>query len=323
MKRLRPFPALLVACLLGIAGVAPAQSYPVKPIRLIVPFAAGGNADIIGRIIAQKLTETLGQQVVVDNRAGANSVIGTDLAAKAAPDGYTLLLIATGHTINPGLYAKLPFDLVRDFTAITLVGSTPIILTATNALPARSVKELVALARSKPGRLSFATQGNGSPGHLAGVMFNTANKINIVHVPYKSTAQAITDLTSGQVQVMYPSMTAVLPHILAGKLKGIAITTRQRSPLMPTLPTVAESGVPGFEASIWNGVLAPAGTPKPIVARLNAAIVRILESPDVKERIMAMGALPSTSTPDQLSAFIASEITKWGKAIKDSGARID
>jgi tripartite-type tricarboxylate transporter receptor subunit TctC len=323
MKRLRLLPALLATCLLASPGVVTAQNYPVKPIRLIVPFAAGGNADIIGRIIAQKFPETLGQQVVVDNRAGANSVIGTELAAKATPDGYTLLLIATGHTINPGLYSKLPFDLVRDFKAISLVGSTPIILAATNALPARTVNELVAVARSKPGRLSFATQGNGSPGHLAGVMFNTANKIDIVHVPYKSTAQAITDLTSGQVQVMYPSMTAVLPHIKAGKLKGIAIATRQRSPVMPNLPTIAESGVAGYEASIWNGVLAPAGTPKPIVGRLNAAMVKIMEATDVKERITAMGASPLTSTPEQFSAFIASEIGKWGKAIKDSGARVD
>lgn len=315
--------ATFAAGVLAVGAAAQAQHYPLRPVRLIVPFAAGGNADILARILAQKLGEALGQQVVADNRGGANGVIGTDLAAKAPPDGHTLLFIASGHAINPGLYAKLPFDPIKDFSPVGQVGTTPLILTVTNALPVRTVKELAAVAGSKPGQLSFATQGNGSPGHLAGVLFNSANGIDIVHVPYKSTAQAITDLTGGRVQVMYPSMTAVLPHVKAGKLRAIAITSRQRSRLVPELPTVAESGLKGYEAGIWNGVLAPARTPKPIITRLNTAIVNIVKAPDVTERIMGMGADPMTGTPEQFGAFIASEINKWGKVIKDAGVRVD
>lgn len=315
---------ILCAALLAAAAVpALAQRYPDRPVRLIVPFAAGGNADILARIVGQKLSETLGQPFVVDNRAGANGIIGTDVAAKATPDGHTLLFVASGHAINPGLHAKLPFDPVKDFAAISLVGSTPLILTVNAALPVKSVKELVALAKSKPGQLSFASQGNGSPGHLAGALFNLMSNINIVHVPFKATAQAITDLTSGQVQVMYPSMTSVLPHIKAGKLKGLAITSRQRSLLAPDLPTMVESGVPGYEAGIWNGVLAPARTQQAIVRKLNAEIVTIVRLPEVTERIRGLGADPMTSTPEEFSAFIAAEIRKWGRTIKDSGARID
>jgi tripartite-type tricarboxylate transporter receptor subunit TctC len=314
---------MVFGCALLFSAAAASQAYPEKPIRLIVPFAAGGNADILARIIGQKLGETLGQQVIVDNRGGANGVIGTDLAAKAAPDGHTLLFIASGHAINPGLYAKLPFDPVRDFAAISLVGSTPLILAVNAALPAKTVKELIALAKRRPGELSYASQGNGSPGHLAGALLNNINKINILHVPYKSTAQAITDLTSGQVQVMYPSMTSVLPHIKAGKLRGLAITSRRRSALAPELPTMVESGVPGYEASIWNGMLAPAATPKAIITKLNAAVVRIIAIPEVKQRIAGLGADPMTSTPEEFGAFIAAEIKKWGKVIKDAGVRID
>ena len=223
----------------------------------------------------------------------------------------------------PGLYAKLPFDPIRDFAPISLVGSTPLIITVNAALPVKTIKALVALAKAKPGELSYASQGNGSAGHLAGALFNTLSGTNILHVPYKSTAQAITDLTSGQVQVMYPAVTSVLPHIKAGRLRGLAITSRQRSTLAPDLPTAVESGLSEYEAGIWNGILAPARTPQVIIDRLNATIVKIILTPDVKERIIGLGADPVTSTPAEFSAYIAAEIKKWGKVIKDSGARLD
>ena len=291
--------------------------------RLIVPYAAGGNADLLGRVVGQKLGEMFSQQFIIDNRAGANGVIGTELLAKAAPDGYTLAFIASGHSINPGMYAKMPFDPVRDFAPIAQTSSTPILIAVTAALPAKNVKALAALAKSRPGDLSYASQGNGSPGHLAGALFNSMNGVNTVHIPYKSTAQAITDLTSGQVQMMYPSATSILPHVKAGRLRAVAIATRTRSALAPDIPTAAESGMPGFEAGIWNGVMAPAHTPQPVIDKLHAAIAKIIQSPDVRERILGMGADPVISTPAEFSAFIAAELKKWTKVIKDSGARMD
>lgn len=315
--------AACMCCCAFAAGVAQAQTYPEKPVRLIVPFAPGGNADTLARIISQRLSPTLEQQFIVENRAGANGVVGTEVAAKAAPDGYTLLFIASGHAINPGIYPKLSFDPVKDFTPISLVGSTPLILAVTSALPAKSVKELLALARSRPGDLSYASAGNGSPGHLAGALLNGTGRVHIVHVPYKATQQAIIDLTTGQVQVMYPSMTAVLPHVKAGKLRALAITARERSALAPELPTMQQAGVPGYEASIWNGMLAPARTPPAIVSKLNSSIAQVMQTRDVRERIAALGAEPATSTPAAFGKFIADEIAKWGKVIKESGVRID
>ena len=311
------------AALLATAGAAPAQEYPAKPVRMIVPFAAGGNADLIARILGQKLGETLKQQFIVDNRAGANGVIGSDVAAKSPPDGYTLLFGASGHAINPGLYSKLPFDPVRDFAPVALVSSTPMTLAVTNALPAKSVKQLIGLARAQPGAMSYASQGNGSPGHLAGALLNQLAKTNILHVPYKATTQALTDLTSGQVQVMYPSLTAVLPHINAGRVRALAITTANRTKLAPDLPTMTESGIAGYEASIWNGVLAPAGTPASVIARLHGAIATAVQSPEVRDRLLGAGADPSVRPPEAFGKFIVSEIAKWGKLIKDAGARID
>jgi tripartite-type tricarboxylate transporter receptor subunit TctC len=317
----------VLAVALGLSfsapGSADAQEYPAKPVRLIVPFAPGGNADIQARLFAQKLVEAFGQQVIVDNRAGANGVIGSEAAAKSPPDGYTLLFVASGHAINPGIYAKLPFDPQRDFAAVGQVSSAPNLLAVTSALPAKTVKQLVALARSRPGAMSFASAGNGSPGHLSGVLLNSLTGINIVHVPYKSTAQALTDLMSGQVQVMYPTLTSVMPHVKAGKLRALAVTTRARSPLAPELPTMIESGIPGYEVTQWNGVLAPAATPAAIIAKLNAALVRIARLPDVRERLATLGVDPMPGTPDDFNRFIAAEITKWTKIIKASGAKID
>lgn len=318
MRRLATAAALFAVC----AG-ANAQNYPDKPVRMIVPYAAGGNADLLGRVVAQKLGEMFAQQIIIDNRAGANGVIGTELLAKAAPDGYTLGFIASGHSINPGMYSKMPFDPIRDFAPVAQTSSTPIIIAVTAALPAKTVKALAALAKARPGELSYASQGNGSPGHLAGALFNSMNGITIVHIPYKSTSQAITDLSSGQVQMMYPSATSILPHIKAGRLRAVAIATKQRSALAPDIPTAAESGLPGFEAGIWNGVMAPAGTAPAIIEKLHAAIAKIIQSPDTRERILVMGADPAISTPAEFSAFIAAELKKWTKVIKDSGAKLD
>jgi len=315
--------ATAAACCILCATAANAQTYPEKPIRLIVAYAPGGNADTLARIISQRLGQMLEQQIIVENRPGANGAIGTEVAAKAAPDGYTLLFIASGHAINPGIYAKLAFDPIKDFAPISLVGSTPLILTITSALPARSVKELIAIARARPGELSYASAGNGSPGHLAGALFNSMGRVNIVHVPYKATQQAFIDLTTGQVQVMYPSMTAVLPHIKAGRLRGLAITAREHSALAPELPTMQQAGMPGYEATIWNGMLAPARTPASIVSKLNTSIVQIMQTQEVRDRIAALGADPATSTPAAFGKFIADEIAKWGKVIKEAGVHID
>ena len=314
---------MLEICLACGASPASAQSYPEKPVRMIVAYAAGGNADLLARVVGQKLGESLQQQIIIDNRAGANGVIGTDLVAKAAPDGYTLAFIASGHAINPGMYAKLPFDPLRDFAPVCQTSSTPILIAVTAALPAKNIKDLVALAKARPGDMSYASQGNGSPGHLAGALFNSLNGISIVHIPYKSTAQAITDLTSGQVQLMYPSATTIIPHVRAGRLRAIAIATRQRSALAPEIPTASESGLAGFEAGIWNGILAPAHTPPAIVERLHAAVAKIIQSPDTRERILGMGADPAISTPAEFGTLIAAEIKKWSKVIKESGAKLD
>ncbi|MBI3044657.1 MAG: tripartite tricarboxylate transporter substrate binding protein [Betaproteobacteria bacterium] len=320
---LRRLSLLFGAALLAAAGSAIAQGYPAKPVRLIVPFAAGGNADIIARLIAQKLGETLKQSFVVDNRGGANGIIGSDIAAKSPPDGYTLLFVASGHAINPGLHSKLPFDPVRDFAPVALVSSTPLTLAVTRTLPAKSVKELLSLARGQPGVMSYASQGNGSPGHLAGALLNKLGKVKIVHVPYKATAQALTDLTSGQVQVMYPSFSAVLPHVKAGRVRALAITSRNRSKLAPELPTMTESGITGYEAAIWNGVLAPAGTPPAAVTRLHDALAAAVRSAETRDRIVRAGADPAVGTPEEFSRHIASEISKWGKLISETGVRID
>ncbi len=309
--------------LLLCSSAAVAQNYPEKSVRMIVPYAAGGNADLLARVVSQKLGEAFAQQIIIDNRAGANGVIGTELLAKAAPDGYTLAFTASGHSINPGMYAKIPYDPIRDFAPICQTSSTPILIAVTASLPAKNIKGLVALAKSQPGALSYASQGNGSPGHLAGALFNSMNGANIVHIPYKSTAQAITDLTSGQVQMMYPSATTIIPHVKAGRLRAVAIATKARSALAPDIPTAAESGLPGFEAGIWNGLIAPAGIPPAIIEKLHATVAKIIQSADTRERILGMGADPVISTPGEFAAFIAAELKKWTKVIKDSGVKPD
>ncbi len=316
---------LLVACALDVSGApAGAEDYPNRPIRFIVPFAPGGGGDIVVRTLAQKLNATLGQPVVVDNRSGAGGNVGTDLAAKSSPDGYTILMANVAPiAINVSLYKKLPYDPVKDFAPVSLIAVFPNVLVVYPSLPAKSVKELIALARSRPGQLAYASAGNGSTTHLAAELFKNQAAIDMIHVPYKGGGPALVDLIAGQVNLYFGSMPAALPHVRSGKLRALAVTSARRSRAAPELPTVAESGFPGFEAATWIGVLAPAGTPPPIVTRLNREIVTILQQPDLEERLSAQGAEPVTNTPAQFAAYIRSEIRKWSQVVTDSGARVD
>lgn len=299
---------LLVLCAMGPAAFA--QDYPTKPVRLIVPFAAGGGTDILARLIAQKLTESWGRNVVVDNRPGGGSVIGSELVARSTPDGYTLLLTANPHTSNPALVAKLPYDTLRDFTAVTMLASAPLLLVVHPSLPARTVGELITHAKARPNQLSYASSGNGGPQHLAGELFKHMAGVQMVHVPYKGTAPATTDLIAGQVQVAFSSLLTVLPHTKAGKLRGLAISSASRSEANPEFPTVAESGVPGFEATTWYGVLAPGATPRATVAKIQSDIARALGTADLKERLSRDGLQPVGSKPEEYAAFIRQEIEK-------------
>jgi tripartite-type tricarboxylate transporter receptor subunit TctC len=300
-----------------------AQAYPTKPVRMICPYVAGGNADIQARYIAERLSEALGKQFVVDNRGGANGMIGIELAARAPADGYTLLLVANTFTVSSSLFAKVPYDTARDFQPITLIGETPQLFIGNTAVAANSVKEIVALAKSRPGQLNYGSTGSGSPSHLAGALFELMAGIKLVHVPYKGMLAANLGVMTGQIQLGFPSVTSALPQVKAGKLKAFAILTKSRSTLAPAIPTMDEAGVPGYEASIWNGILAPAGTPRAIVNRLHEAIVQILKSPQAQERYANVGAEIRYSSPEEFRALIKSETAKWAKVIKASGIRVD
>jgi tripartite-type tricarboxylate transporter receptor subunit TctC len=304
---------LMVSC--GLVGTLHGADYPVKPIRYVIPSAPGGNADLIGRLMAQRLNESLGQPVVVDNRAGASNVLGTEYVVKSAPDGYTLLQIASAHFTNPSLVKKLPYDSERDLAPIGLFGSTPLILVVHPSLPGKTVKDLVALAKARPGQLNYSSAGVGTSGHLAGALMGYLAKINIVHVPYRGTAQSMTDVLSGDLHFAFPSMTSGLQYVKSGKLKALGMTGTRRSQLAPYLPTISEAGVIGYQSSIWNGLLAPAGTPAPIIMRLNSEIVRILSVPDSRERFASMGSDVSPSSPGDFGTFIAEEIKKWSTVI--------
>jgi len=310
------------ALLLGVVADAVAQSYPTRPIRFIVPFAPGGSTDTLARTLSIKLGEALGQQVVVDNRAGGNGNIGTDLVAHAAPDGYTILLgYIANLAIGPSLYAKLPYDPVRDFAPITLLAVAPNILVVHSSVPAKNFQEFIAYAKANPAKINFASSAAASPGHLSGELLNLAAGIHMQHVPYKGAGQAVVDLVGGQVQVMVSGMSSVMPHIKAGRLRPLAVTGTRRSPAVPDVPTIAESGFPKFEATAWYGVLAPAGTPPPIVTRLHDEIIRALKMPDVKERLEYVGFEIVGSTPAAFGAYIKAEITKWAPVVKASGAK--
>jgi len=315
---------VLAALAASVALSAFAQSYPSKPIRLIVPFAAGGGNDNIARLVGKRLNENLGQPLVIDNRPGAGGVVGAELAAKSPPDGYTLFLGGVGsHAVNPNLIEKLPYDPIRDFSPVILLARAPLILVVHPSVPARTFAEFVAYARKNPGKLNFASNGNGSSAQLAAVMFDSMAGAEMVHVPYKGLAPALTDLLSGQVQVMFSSPVAILPHITAGKLRALAVTGEKRMASLPEAPTVAESGFPGYEASSWYGILAPAGTSREIVARLNAEFLKALEQPDVRNSLIADGAEPVGDTPEQFAAYIRSEKERMGKLIRDARIRME
>jgi tripartite-type tricarboxylate transporter receptor subunit TctC len=313
---------LLLGVLGGLGGESAfAQTYPVRPIRMIVAYPPGGGTDIVGRMMGQRLGENLGQTVVVDNRGGATGNIGTEIAAHATADGYTLLMgNVAPNAINVSLFKKLPFDPVKDFAPVSLVAVTPNILVVQPSSPVKTVKDLIALAKSKPGTLNFPSAGVGSSSHLAGEMLKSMAGIDMVHVPYKGGGPALVALLSGQVQLMFATLPAAMPHVKSGKLRPVAVTTSHRSQALPELPTIAESGVAGYEAATWYGLLAPAGTPKAIVDRLHAEIVKILAT-DTRQRLAAQGFEPAGTTPAEFAGYIKSEIVKWVKVIKAAGIR--
>ena len=315
--------ALAVAFVLPAGAQAPAP-YPNKPVKLVIPFPPGGPLDVVGRAIAQKLGEAWGQSVVVDNRPGAGGNIGADIVAKSVPDGYTILMGALStHAVNPSLYPKMPYDAVADFAPITLVAVTPNVLVVNATLPVNSAKEFIAYAKANSGKLAFGSGSNGSAGHLAGELFKVETGADIVHVPYKGGAPATQALLAGDTQFMFDNLANAMPHVKAGKLKALAVTTAQRSKLAPELPTMAEAGLRGFDISTWFGLFAPAGTPKEIIAKWNAEVAKILNSPEMREKLVVQGAEPAPMTPEQFAAFVQSEIPKYAKIVKASGAKVD
>ncbi len=315
--------AAAAACAL-LPGLAAAQAFPSKPITIIVPFAAGGTTDILARIIAQGMGAELGQSVVVDNRAGAGGNIGGQVAARAPADGYTLFMGTVGtHAINAALYRKMPFDPVKDFAPLTRVANVPNLLVANPAQPFKTVQELIAYAKANPGKINFGSSGSGSSIHLSGELFKSMAKVDMQHVPYKGSAPAVTDLLGNQIAIMFDNMPSAIQHVRSGKLRAIAVTTARRSPELPDVPTIAESGVPGYEATSWFGMFAPAATPAPVVAQLNATIVKVLAQPDIRKKLAEQGAEAAGETPAQFADFIQKESVKWGKVVRESGASVD
>jgi tripartite-type tricarboxylate transporter receptor subunit TctC len=313
----------LLAVALVIAAGAQAADYPSKPIRLIVPFAAGGGNDAVARNIAQRISVGLGQQVVVDNRAGAGGIVGAEVAAKSPPDGYTLFLGGVGsHAINPSIHRDLAYDPVKDFTPVSLIASAPLVLVAHPSVPANSVSELVAYLRAHPGEVNYASNGNGSSSHLAAAMFESMSGTRMTHVPYKGLAPALVDLLSGQVQLMFSSVVAIIPHVQAGKVKAIAVTGRKRLPQLPNTPTLDEAGITGYQASSWYGILVPAGTPRDIVERLHAEIAKAVRQPEVMRAFETEGAEPIGSTPQEFADHIRAELDRLGKVAREAKIEI-
>jgi tripartite-type tricarboxylate transporter receptor subunit TctC len=325
---MNPLSARLACAMLSVALAAPlaasAQAYPSKPIRYIVPFPPGGATDTLARAIAQKLTESMGQPVVIDNRPGAGGNIGIEAAVRSPADGYTIVTVATATVaINPTLYRNLSFDASRDLAPVAFIAYVPNILVVNPSVPASSLAELIAYLKANPGKVNYASPGSGNSSHLAGEMFRQRAGVEITHVPYKGDAPAFTDLVGGQVQMMFAIMVTAVPHVKSGRLKPIALAGLQRAPSLPDVPTLSEAGLPGFDAGAWFGVMAPAGTPKDVVGRLNAEINKALQSQEVRDRLTPLGAAPTTMAPDQFSALIAKEREKWGKLVRDSGAQVD
>ena len=318
---------ILLAAVLGCASGATvaqgAPAFPTHPVRFIVPFTPGSATDALARTLSQKLSETWGEQVVVDNRAGAGSVIGTGIAAKAAPDGYTLLMVSASHAVNATLYSKLPFDPANDFAGVTLVASIPNVLVVGTHVQAKNVQELIAFAKAQPGKLNFGSAGIGAASHLNGELFNSTVGVKMVHVPFKGFSEQLTEIFAGRVDLTWAPQILAMTHIKSGRLRPLAVSTAKRSTALPDVPTVAEAGVPGFVFDPWFAVLAPAATPKALINKLNADIVRVLQMPDVREKLLVQGAEPVSSTPARLDAYVREEIIKLGKIVRESGARAE
>jgi len=318
------FIAALIAGSCGAALAAAAESYPVRPVRFILPFPPGGPTDILARVFGQKLGDNLGQQVVIDNRGGAGGIIACEIAMRAAPDGYTIMLGAVGTlAINPHLYAKVPYNPQRDFRPVSLLAATPYVLLVSPSIPARSVKELIAYARARPGQLNFGSGGVGTGNHLSGELFKLAADLDLAHVPYKGANLAIPDLLAGQVHMLFLNVLPALPHVKAGRLRALAVTSGRRSPSAPDIPTMAEAGIPGYETSSWHGVVVPAKTAAGVVKRVHAELSKIARQPEVKERLEAQGAEVIGSTPEEFAAWIRSENAKWSEVIRAAGIRAE
>ena len=314
---------LAVALLLATGAAGAEEKFPVKPIRMLVPFSAGSVTDFVARMLGQKLTESWGQTVVVDNRPSAGGVVASEMLLNAAPDGYTLMLVSVGHAVNASLYSKLPYDTVRDFAGITLVADVPTALVVTPALGLKTVKDLVDLAKSKPGQINYASAGIGSGAHMNAEQFKLATGINIVHVPFKGTPEAPTNVMGGSVQFFFSPITGAVTLVKGGKITALAVSTKDRSPVLPDLPSASEVGIPGFEFNLWTGLLGPGKLPKDIKDKLNREVVRILGMPDIKERLLTQGATPHPMTTQEFDAFIKNEVERLAKVVKASGARAD
>jgi tripartite-type tricarboxylate transporter receptor subunit TctC len=319
-RLLRAVPLLLAAL---VALPATAQPYPSKPVRIVVPFAAGGPADLYARAVGEKLQGALGQTFVVENKPGAGSIVGTDLVAKSPPDGYTLLMMSNTHTVNESLVPDKPFQLMRDFVPVAPVNYSDLVLVVHPSVPANNLREFIALAKAKPGALNYASSGNGTPYHMAGELFKAMAGVDILHVPYKGSAGARTDILGGQVQMMFDAITTMAPNVQAGKLKALGTSGKSRTPVLPDVPTVSEAGVPGYDAVIWLGIMAPAATPRAVVERLNAEITRITNAPEMKAAWGKQGAVAMSMTPDEFARFMREDIEKWTRIVKISGAKPD
>jgi tripartite-type tricarboxylate transporter receptor subunit TctC len=309
--------------LTALATSAFAQGYPTKPAKVIVPYPPGGPTDIVARVVSQKLSEQMGQQFIVENRPGAGGNIGAEAVAKSPADGYTLLVATTAHAINPALFKSLGYNLVKDFAPVSQLTSGPLVIVANPSLPVKNVKELIALAKAKPGTLNYASSGNGQSTHLSAELFGAMAGVKMNHIPYKGSAPALTDVMGGQASLMFDTMLSAMPQVKNGKLKAIAVTSAARSPAAPDVPTVAESGLPGYEAIAWNGLLAPAGTPAEVVNKLNAELKKALDAPDVKDRFSAQGFGAAWNTREAFAKFMQAELDKWAKVVKVSGATLD
>jgi tripartite-type tricarboxylate transporter receptor subunit TctC len=322
---MRAFCALLaVAATVALTPAAVAQPFPSKPVKLVIPFPPGGSLDNVGRLLAQKISESWGQQVVIENKPGAGGNIGADAVAKSPADGYTVVMGALStHAVNPSLYRTMPYDAVKDFAPISLVAITPNVLIVNAAMPVASVKEMIAYAKANPGRTNFGSGSNGSAGHLAGELFKLETGTDVAHIPYKGGAPALQALLAGDTQFMFDNLANAMAQVKGGKVRAIAVTTAQRSKLAPDLPTMAEAGMPGFDISTWFGLLAPAGTPPDVIAKWNADVVKVLNSPDVREKMLAQGAEPSPQSPAEFASFIAREREKYARIVKASGAKVD